>query len=216
MPRRAARRLPQRAIVATHDSAVDALTRACPPWRRDRNPAEIALMQVYVPQRKYAEPPFDALRSAERSSGNSLTSDAAATTIAARGPKTAAANTVGMRDVDVSTLFVSRTRPRSSKAVATARPPTDYAIAEGTAGLHNTAMNPPSDSPRRALVAAPWGVTARRWAFINKSGIHLPPPPKGVYAVRAVSSHMKGDVRMLKFVARLAGRATLAGGGLAW
>ena len=54
--------------------------------------------------------------------------EATATIIAAKGPNTAAAKTVGRTEIDVDTAPSSQTRPRSATAATIARASTAYGL----------------------------------------------------------------------------------------
>src|SRR5262245_58548703 len=88
-------------------------------------PPVIDLAEVYVAHFMYGAP-------------NAPSIDAAATTIAARGPKTTAANRVGRSEIDSSRYWLIRTRPRSAIAAIAPSP----AITSGLGKDHPARRKP--------------------------------------------------------------------------
>src|SRR5690242_12623548 len=96
----------------------------------------MARIQVKTPHFSAGVGPSSAFRLARDAIGASPSSDETETTSAARGPNTAAANTVGRTEIDTSVVLSSRTRPLSATAATTASPttaagfPSPYGIAK--------------------------------------------------------------------------------------
>ncbi len=103
--------------------------RPCGPRRKRRSQLprrRWPVTHVYIPHLR-AGCPEGALsdpRACRRPNGASPISEADDTSIAPRGPNTAAAKTVGRTEIETQVLLSRRTRPRSAIAATTARPST--------------------------------------------------------------------------------------------